>query len=198
MAITHRYSPEHFAERSGRIDERFVFGAVRTNTPEYEQEKQGLIQRYRDMKRAVPFYEALDVIKRFQPFKPDSSEPVDPASPVKQFPRALLMFVAEELGFKGEEKSVLFWTAVGSFVDTGFGADAVIEIVDKRCRPSCFVPLDVTLYTGKVAEKEKVGNKVVIQGMIPDPIDNKKEYDDKVREIGRQVVEKVRAQMITQ
>ena len=129
MAIEFRRTPEEIAEMSGHVNERFVFGSVRIGDPEYQREKQALIQRYRDMRKSVPLREALEVIKHFQPFKPDSREPADPASPVKQFPYALRKFVAEGLGMKGEkEKDVLFWTAVDSFVDKEFGADAVIEV----------------------------------------------------------------------
>lgn len=119
-------TPEQFAESSGKVNERFVFGSIRVNDPAYEREKRELIQHYRDIKKPVPLRGALEVVKHFQPFKPDSREPADPASPLKQFPNALRKFIATELGRSGEkDKNVLFWTTVDSFVDRDYGADAV-------------------------------------------------------------------------
>ncbi|MBI2639625.1 MAG: hypothetical protein HYW90_01900 [Candidatus Sungbacteria bacterium] len=197
MAITHPHTPEYFAERSGRVNERFVFGAVRTGDPAYERETRELIQHSRARKKPVAFHEVLAVIKHFQPFKPDSHESVDPAAPIKPFPSDLRRFVADTLGLKGEEqKRALFWTAVGSLLDTGFGADAAIEITDKKGESLCVVPLDVTLRPPELAGKEghRFQNlRVVIYGEIPDPHEKKEEYGRKVREVGEEVVAKLHA-----
>ena len=197
MAIGFYKTPEQFVESSGKINERFVFGGVRIGDPEYQREKQALIQRYRDMKKSVPLREGLEVIKRFQPFKPDSRELVDPASPIKQFPYALRKFVAEGLGLKGEkEKNVLFWTAVDSFVDKDLGVDALIEVKDGEGQLSRIVSLDVTLKSPEEAgkeNKEKMG-WVIIYGEIPDVHESKKAYDDTVRKVGGEIIEKLNVQ----
>ena len=196
MAIGHYRTPEQFAERSGEINERFVFGAVRIQDPNYEREKRELIQRYRDMRKPVPLREALEVVKHFQPFKPDSREPVDSASPTKQFPYALRKFVADGLGFKSaEQKKVLFWTTVDSLVDKEFGADAIIEVVGKKGEPSRIIRLDVTLLSPEEAEKgEDKRDRVIIYGEAPDPHEDKRSYDEKIRVVGEEVIEKLRAQ----
>ena len=196
MAIGHYRTPEQFAESSGKVNERFVFGAVRINDPDYEREKRVLVQRYRDTKKPVPFREALGVIKRFQPFKPDSREPADPASPTKQFPCALRKFVADGLGLKSaEQNNVLFWTAVDSLVDKEFGADAVIEVKGEKGEPSRMVRLDVTLHSPEEAEKGGDNHdRVIIYGETPDPHEDKRAYDEKIRAVGAEVIEKLRAQ----
>ena len=194
MAIEFRRTPEDIAEMSGRVNERFVFGAARIHDPNYDLEKQALIQRYRDLKKSVPFREALEVVKRFQPFKPDSREPADPTSPTKQFPNSLRKFVAEELGLKGEkQKKVLFWTTVDSFVDKEFGADAVIEVQGENGREARLVRLDATLHEPGEVLKKDIGNRdrVIIYGEIPDPHENKKAYDERVRAVGKEVVDKL-------
>ena len=197
MAIGFHRTPEQFAESSGKVHERFMFGSVRVHDPNYEREKNALIQRYRDTKKAVPLAEAFEVIKHFQPFKPDTREAVDPASPIKQFPYALRKFVAGELGLKGDkEKNVLFWTTVDSFVDKDFGADAVIEVKGEGGEPSRLMRLDVTLKSPEEAEKEYDDNRdrVIIYGEIPDVHESKKLYDEKVREVGEEIVQKFNAQ----
>ena len=197
MAIGHHHTPEQFAESSGRVNERFVFGGVRIGDPAYQREKQALIQRYRDMKKQVPLREGLEVIKHFQPFKSESREPADPASPIKQFPYALRKFVAEGLGLKGEkEKDVLFWTAVDSFIDTAFGADAVIEVKSGKGEPPRLVRLDVTLHEPGETKKEEGDNRdrVIIYGEIPDVHESKRTYDETVRKVGEEIIEKLNAQ----
>ncbi len=196
MAIGRYRTPEQFAESSGKVNERFVFGAVRINDPDYEREKRVLVQRYRDMKKPVPFREALGVIKRFQPFKPDSREPVDPSSPIKQFPYALRKFIADGLGFKSaEQKKVLFWTAVDSLVDKEFGADAVIEVKREKGELSRMVRLDVTLRSPEKAEKGGDSrDRVIVYGEIQDPHFDKKAFDAKVDKVGKEVIEKLNAQ----
>mgnify|MGYP001605256194 FL=1 len=197
MAIGFYKTPEQFAESSGRVNERFVFGGVRIGDPAYEREKQALIQRYRDMKKPVPLLEGLEVIKHFQPFKPDSREPVDPVFPIKQFPYALRKFVAEGLGLKGgREKNVLFWTAVDSFVDTAFGADAVMEVQGEKGEPPRLVRLDVTRHSFGETTKEEKDNRdcVIIYGEIPDVHESKQAYDETVRCVGEEIIEKLNAQ----
>lgn len=197
MSVGFYRTPEQHAESSGKVNERFVFGAARIHDPEYERQKQLLIQKYRDLKKPVPFREALEVVKRFQPFKPDSREPVDPASPIKQFPYALRKFVAEGLGLKGaKEKNVLFWTSVDSFVDTAFGADAVVELKGEKGELSKLVRLDVTRHLPEETTKEGKDNRdrVIIYGEIPDVHESKKAYDDTVRRIGEEIIEKLNAQ----
>lgn len=197
MAIGHHRTPEQYAELSGRVNERFVFGGVRVGDPAYEREKQALIQRYRDMKKPLDLREGLEVIKRFQPFKPDSREAVDPASPIKQFPYALRKFVAEGLGLKGaKEENVLFWTAVDSFIDREFGADAVMEVKGEKGEPSRLVRLDVTRHLPGETTKEEKDNRdrVIIYGEIPDVHESKRAYDETVRRVGEEIIEKLNAQ----
>lgn len=188
----HYRTPEQFAESSGRVNEKFVFGAVRVGDPNYEREKRSLIQKYRDVKKPVPLREALEIIKRFQPFKPDSREPVDPLSPTKQLPYALRKFIADKLESRGKKK-VFFWTAVDSLVDKEFGADAVIEVAGDKGEPSGLIRLDVTRRSAEETGKEEADNRdrVIIYGEIPDPHEDKAAYDAKVREVGEEVLEKL-------
>lgn len=196
MSIGFYKTPEQFAEASGKVNERFVFGGVRIGDPAYEREKQRFLQRYRDMRKPLPLREGLEVIKRFQPFKPDSREPADPTSPVKQFPYALRKAVAEGLDLKGgKEKNVLFWTAVDSFLDTAFGADAVIEVKGEKGEPSRLIRLDVTLHEPWETKKEEGDNRdrVIIYGRIPDVHESKAAYDGLVKKIGEEIVAKLNA-----
>lgn len=201
MAIEYRRTPEQIVELSGRMHERFLFGVVRVNDPNYRLEEEALIQQYRNRRMPVPFPEAMKVIKLFQPFDSDSHRMVDPASPKKQFPCALRKFVADQLGLKGAEgKRVHFYTAVGSLIDfgidKGISGDAVIEIhAKKQDEPSQYVLLDAKAYSkGEFEEKEEwrgVTNRVMVYGEIPDPYFDKKAFDNKVAEVGEEIIKKL-------
>jgi len=201
MAIGRYRTPEQFDERSGELHERFLFGAVRTGDPAYLREKNALIQHYRDLKQAVPLDKALEVVKHFQPFKPDSREMVDAANPVKQFPYAIRKYVADKLGLEEKDSSrVLFWTAVGSLIDTGLqrgvAGDAVLEIRGGLKEPARLMLVDVTRRSPEETLYKYGENpdRIFIHGEIPDPQEDKAKFDAMVREAGDEIVEKLKAQ----
>lgn len=193
-------TPAEIAERSGRVNERFVFGAVRTEDEAYKKAEEALIQQNRAMRQPVSLEDAIGLIKSFQPFQPDSRKMVDPESPIKQFPTALRRFVAEALraGY-GKEKSirVLFYTAVGSLVDTAFGADAVIEITFESGE-FYLVRLDVTKQKDGGNEKKtrkeiSEDNMIVVYGEVPDVHEDKAAFDAYVADAGRRIIGKFEA-----
>ncbi len=166
-------------ERSGEVNEKFIFGEPRTG-PEYRQDLEKLIQEHRDKKIPLALGEAVGLIKRYQPYQSEEKYiPQDPTNPKKKFPRDLRKEIAARLGLAKPEddKRVLFWSAVGTIVDKDFGADAVIEVKGKsENEPSKFVRLDVTLYGGEQPKSEEEMKDLVVIGRVPDAEDEADKY----------------------
>lgn len=183
-------------ERSGTVNERFVFGAARVESPDYKEAVQALIERHRREGTKVPFIEAAELVKRYQPFEPDRRVPQDPTNPAKQFPNNLRERVVEKLGFSPRaSKLVRFWTSVGTIVDTEFKADALIERAGASERePSRFVRLDASLYQGETYETEEDRRDRVIVGEVPDVHEDPQRYREFVDTIAEEVVSKLQAQ----
>ena len=185
-------------ERSGDINERFVFGQARVESPDYQEAVRVLIERYRREGTKVTFSEGIELIKRYQPFEPDRRVPQDPANPTKQFPNNLRERVIEKLGLSPRAaKLVRFWTAVGTIVDTEFKTDALIERAGASERePSRYVRLDASLYQGETDETEEDRRYRVIIPEVPDVHEEPKRYREFVDTIADEVVDKLRAQEV--
>jgi len=187
---------ERRLERSGKVNERFAFGQVRVESDEYSRAMQALIQRHREAKTAVTLGEAIELIKRYQPFELDRRVPQDPINPVKQFPNNLRQRVAEKLGLERRGRELVrFWTAVGSIVDTEFKADAVIELAGRSEKdPSRYVRIDASLYTGPTYESAEDTRDRVIISQIPDVHEDPDSYREFVDATADEIAEKFRSQ----
>ena len=177
-------------EKSGKINERFVFGAVETTSPQYQLEYQNLIELRRKEGRRVTFNDGLNLAKRYQPKNRETQLPENPWNPTKKFPKDLRKMVESELDLKkGDENRLLFWTTIGSIVDYNFGTDAVLELIpDDITQSSLYVRLDTTINPEKIkkyAEKHNY-NRVII-GEIPDFNENRRIYFDFLRETAQQI-----------
>lgn len=155
--------------KSGKVYERFLLGRPRVEAEDYINGAQNLIAQHRATGRKIDFAEAVEVVRRSQPFEPDRNIPQDPSKPVKQFPRSILERVAAKVGLAGpERKRVRFLTAVDTLLD-GAGADAVIEVAGKPGEPSQFVRLDVTRYPEEdaVAKAKEESTKRLFANVPP-------------------------------
>lgn len=179
-------------ERSGDINERFVFGQARVESPDYQEAVRVLIDRHRRDGTKITFSEGVELIKRYQPFEPDRRVPQDPANPTKQFPSNLRERVIEKLGLSPRAaKLVRFWTAVGTIVDTEFKADALIERAGTSARePSRYVRLDASLYQGETGETDEDRRDRVIIPEVPDVHEDPKRYREFVDTIAGEVAAK--------
>ena len=190
MAIGH-YTPETRAERSGEIHQKFVFGEVRTSDPDYQREARELTARARAARRAVDPKAMIELAKRYQPYKPDSREPVDPKAPLKQFPLALRNYLVKELSLKKDD--ILFWTMVGSLADTELGADGIMEIRKPSGQSSVFIRLDLSIDRfAPVKKRLKSYEIVMIYGEIPDVHYEKAAFDTLVQKTGEDIIQKLK------
>lgn len=183
-------------ERSGDINERFVFGQARVESPDYQEAARVLIERHRREGTKVTFGEGVELIKRYQPFEPDRRVPQDPTNPTKQFPNNLRGRVIEKLNLSPRAaKLVRFWTAVDTIVDTEFKADALIERAGASERePSSYVRLDASLYQGETSETEEDRRDRVIIPEVPDVHEEPQRYRKFVDTIASEVAAKFLAQ----
>lgn len=187
MGIGHLRTPWENVQGSGRVNERFVFGAVRVSDPAYDRDRQRLIQQFRAQRSVVPFSAGLELVKRFQPLHPDGGGPVDPENPTKQFPNAVRNYVLQRLK---DGSKVFFWTTVGSFMDQDLGADAVFEVIvgEKKY----LIPLDVTIYSGEQSHNpHHLSNLIVVRGEIPDAGLEKDKFNEKVQRVGGEILAKI-------
>ena len=180
---------ERELERSGKVNERFVFGRVRAEDPGYVQAMHEWVKRSRAMDPEAKFREAMEIVKRYQPLAPDHGVPMDPVNPTKEFPNHLRRRVTELIG-KASHRGVLFWTAVDSMVDTNFGADAVIELKDETINrePPRYVRLDAKLLADPGSVRREQDGRIVI-GEIPDRLEMPKDFDNFVASVADAVAQ---------
>lgn len=185
------WEAERHTERSGKVNERFVFGRARVDDPEYTDMLHALIKR----RQGSSFRDAMELVKRFQPFLPESHTVQDPTDPPKQFPKSLREAVAQRLGLEGKAaQRVHFWTAVDSIVDTNFKADAVIELVGEGGEPSRYVRLDAKLSPEPQYEPEQDTRNRVLVGEVPDVYEQPNTYREFVRDTADAVARKLAVQ----
>ena len=192
-------------ERQGKMNERFAFGEVRTQSQEYKEDV-GALARKHDRDNPITLAEAVEIIKRYQPFEPDRRVPQDPKNPTKSFPNSLRQEIAKQL----QQENVYFWTAVGSIVDKDFAADGIIEVPGRtEQEQSHLVRLDLSISDEKLTEydlrrqdfkregryrsredEERFRDRVVI-GEVPDVIENPRQYAMMIGDVASQVVGKL-------
>ena len=192
-------------ERQGKMNERFAFGEVRTESQEYQEDVHALIRKHAKG-NPITLAEAVETIKRYQPYEPDRRIPQDPKNPTKRFPNDLRQEIAKRL----KQEDVYFWTAVGSIVDKNFAADGIIEVPGRTEEEQPhYVRLDLTLEKEKLAEyemrqedfkktgryrtpadEERFRDRVVL-GEVPDSVENPRQYEAVVDDAASQVVEKL-------
>lgn len=180
--MKHRGS-ESFVERSGELHEFFLLGEVRHESREYQEE---LKRRGLNKESYVPFKEAFELVKMFQPIDRETKKPQDPTHPKESFPKDLRVAIADALGLTTIEElnRVKYYTAVGSHLDTFHGVDAFIELEGKTPGESRIVTFDVTLRTEAAAKKGAKAN-VIIRELNPEDI---KKYLKEVDEIADRAI----------
>lgn len=152
---------------TGALMERELFGITEKKVP---------LQNY------VKYKEALNIVKRSQPFN-------DPSHPKPKFANDLVETVAKllQLNKKGD---LSFFTAVGSLLDKWHGVDAIIEWQDEKGKKS-IVTLDVTTNPAKGEEhKADIVFSVPKDGL--DPNLDADDYKIKVEEVASQVTEQLK------
>ncbi len=145
-------------ERSGALSEHFLLGTLHTETKIY-----------------LPYREAVKLAKDLQ-----QDNPVNPKKP---FMRDLRNAIAGKMDFKGAEDAtrLKIYTAVGTPLDHYHKADMFVELEDESGKKSKIVTGDATINKEKIADNDKKAD--VLIGEIPDPMENKEEYDFAVDEL---------------
>jgi len=114
---------------------------------------------------SLPFREAVEITKKFQPG--------DPTNPKKDFAREIRLALAEKLGLESDEEMnrLKFYTSVGGPLDLhGIDGFFTFSYVDKEGRQKeCGVSFDITRNPNK---DEAVKADFLIGGDIPDPSDD--------------------------
>ncbi len=177
-------------ERSGKIHETFLLGEVRKDDPEYKKVMQELGA---DGRGYLPFTQALELTKRFQPLIKTENrwthqpqlEEQDPANPEKGFPRDLreAIIIALKLETTEDMDRVKYYTAVGSPLDHFHGIDAFVVLEGKNPGdPSRMATFDVTLKTEVSAKRDAKANIIIRE--LEDP--KSKKYLKQLEEIASQ------------
>lgn len=147
------------------------------SNPSYRKELLALQEKvmgqgYRPKREnSLPFREAVEITKRFQPG--------DPTNPEQDFAREMRLALAEKLGLDSDEQmdQLKFFTSVRGPLDLhGIDAFFTFSYLDNEGRTKeCMVSLDVT----RNPKKDDSRADVLIAGDVPDPSDagfNEKEY----------------------
>lgn len=164
--------------REGRRFEYEIFDQVRTDDPRYQAE----MRAKANDKGYLPFNDALDIIKKYQP--------ADPRNPSKDFLRELRLAVAEKLNLSDEEADSLFaYTAVGSALDRFHHADAVITQVLNNGR-EIIVTLDATLNKEKIQSEDRQRSGVIVTE-LPSPETDEDAYLDAIDGYAEEVVARI-------
>lgn len=169
---------------SGKEYEFDLVGEIKIDDPAYKQELAKLQEAVRargyQPKRSdsLPFREAVELTKKFQPG--------DPTNPQKDFAREIRLALAEKLGLENDQEMnrLKFYTSVGSPLDAhGIDGFFTFSYIDAQGYPKeCVVSFDVTRNPDK---DETLRADLLIGGDIPDPSDqgfNEKEYLKKIDE----------------
>lgn len=164
--MKHRYESKF--EQTGNLFEWQFIGEVNTNSREYQKE----LRRFQEeaaekgaTQGHIPYQEALELAKKFQPF--------DPTNPHKKpFARDIRVSLIELMENKGllpkdstnEDKDrVKFYTAVKTPLDTFHSVDAFIEFEDLNGK-KYLVTFDLTLNPHKKEHR----SDIIVQ-KLPDP-----------------------------
>ncbi len=175
-------SKEHFTggfeDRSGKIHEMYFLGEVRFESEEY---KKALKELGANERGYLPFREAMELVKKFQPIDRKTRKIQDPTNPEKPFPRDLRIAIADALGLVTMEEleRLRYYTAVGSPLDTFHGIDAFVELEGKTPKEkSQFVTFDITLRTEASAKQGANANVIIRQLTTEDTKKYLKELDE--------------------
>jgi len=158
---------------------------VRVDEPDYVEQQNEWAETYQ-LNDPERFKAALDIVKQFQPLDADTHRPQNPRKPFKAFPAHVVEELQKKLGLEYKDK-VYFWTTVGSMIDDGYGADAVVEIKGKeKGELPRYALLDAKLpkNTGTVVrEKQRI-----LFGRVPDRVDSEKVYGDFVADMAHKIL----------
>lgn len=174
------YAPEQFHKYRGREFEADMLGEVDIFDPRFQADLKEIVERVG--KRYVPYREALELAKKFQPG--------DPKNPKKDFLRELRLAVAEKLGLETTEEleRVGAYTAVKSPLDVFHGVDGFIEVKEPN-RSAEIITLDLSLNSEKVAQGAKAD---IVVGDLPDSDDNENAYLQALEDLAEVIVAKIR------
>lgn len=139
-------------ERSGALSEHFLLGSLHTESKLY-----------------LSYSEAVKLAKDLQ-----QDNPVNPKKP---FMRDLRNAISRKMDFKDSKDAerLKIYTAVGTPLDHYHKADMFVELEDEGGKNSKIATGDATINKEKIADKDKKAD--VLIGEIPDPTENKEEYD---------------------
>ena len=164
-----------FEERSGKLNEAFLLGEVRTQDPEYQKVLKNLGG---DSRGYLPFVTAMELAMLFQPVvkalnretKREERRAQDPANPEKRFANDLRVQIADKLGLATFEEleRLKYYTAIGSPLDFFHGVDAFVVLEGEHSSdPKKIVTFDFTLRT-EAGAKENAKANVIIRNLDPD------------------------------
>jgi len=150
-------------EHSGKLSEHFLLGSLKTGKKTY-----------------MPFPEALKLAKDLQRD--------NPAEPKKLFMRDLRNRIAELLELGADDgKRLKIYTAVGTPLDFYHHTDMFVELEDETGQASKITTGDASINAVKITNNETKADVLIDE--IPDPMENEREYKDKVDEIARRFVD---------
>lgn len=125
---------------------------------------------------SLPFREAVEITKKFQPG--------DPTNPKKDFAREIRLALAERLGLESDEdmNRLKFYTSVGGPLDLhGIDGFFTFSYVDgEGHQKECGVSFDITRNPNK---DEAMKADFLIGGDIPDPSDDDFKEEDYLKKI---------------
>ncbi|HRY52648.1 MAG TPA: hypothetical protein P5089_02220 [Candidatus Portnoybacteria bacterium] len=164
-----------------------LLGEIKTEDSAYKKELAMLQEKAKargyqpKQANSLPFREAVELTKKFQPG--------DPTNPQKDFAREMRLALAERLGLESdaEMNRLKFYTSVGGPLDAhGIDGFFVFSYVDKEGRTKeCAVSFDVTKNPNK---DEAAKADLLIGGDVPDPSDadfSEDEYLKKIEEYAK-------------
>lgn len=173
---------------SGREYEFDLLDEIKTEDPAYQKELAAFQKKVKawgyqpQQANSLPFREALELTKKFQPG--------DPTNPRKDFAREMRLALAEKLGLESDEQMnrLKYFTAVRGPLDAhGIDGFFVFSYTDNEGRiKECAFSLDATKNPSK---DEPPKADVLIGGDVPDPSDdnfNEDEYLKKIDEYAAQ------------
>ncbi|KKT56108.1 MAG: hypothetical protein UW81_C0011G0010 [Candidatus Giovannonibacteria bacterium GW2011_GWC2_44_9] len=157
-------------ERRGKLSEHFLLGSLNTETKMY-----------------LPYREAVKLAKDIQQD--------NPASPKKPFMRDLRDAIVHKMDFKNAKNAerLKIYTAVGTPLDHFHKADMFVELEDEDGKNSKIATGDATINKEKISDKDKKAD--VLIGEIPDPTENKEEYNFAVAELAEKFTAVLKAKL---
>jgi hypothetical protein len=159
-----------------------LVGSIKTDDPAYRQELAAFQEKVKargyqpKQANSLPFREAVEITKKFQPG--------DPTNPQKDFAREIRLALAERLGLETDEdmNRLKFYTSVGGPLDRhGIDGFFTFSYVDEEGhQKECGVSFDVTRNPNK---DEAPKADFLIGGDVPDPSDKDFKEDEYLKKI---------------